>query len=113
MSNALLRPATVPVAEHRCHCGVEGAFGYQVDGSWQWFCARHRLRRWSADACNSEMEANFVRAELGVENIDPPDLQALVAAHGGYDRITLEAWAEYHRAMAKWQAQRREKYRRR
>jgi hypothetical protein len=36
-----------------------------------------------------------------------PDLQELVARHGGYDRITPEVWAEYDRAMAEWQARRR------
>jgi hypothetical protein len=34
----------------------------------------------------------------------PPDLQALVAAHGGYDKITREAWAEYDTQVAAWQA---------
>jgi hypothetical protein len=36
-----------------------------------------------------------------------PDLQGLVARHGGYDKITPEAWAEYDRAMADWQERRR------
>jgi hypothetical protein len=34
----------------------------------------------------------------------PPDLQTLVAAHGGYDKITHEAWAEYDTQVAAWQA---------
>ena len=32
-----------------------------------------------------------------------PDLQALVAAHGGYDRVTPEAWAEFRQRMADWE----------
>lgn len=36
-----------------------------------------------------------------------PDLQELVARHGGYDKIPPEAWAEHDRAMADWQARRR------
>jgi hypothetical protein len=35
-----------------------------------------------------------------------PDLQELVARHGGYDKIPPEAWAEYDRAMAEWQERR-------
>ena len=38
-----------------------------------------------------------------------PDLQALVAKHGGYDKITPEAWAEWDRQKALFQAQRRNK----
>ena len=33
-----------------------------------------------------------------------PDLQALVAAYGGYDRIPPEAWAAYQRELAEWRA---------
>ena len=36
-----------------------------------------------------------------------PDLQALVARHGGYHKI--EAWAEYDRAIAEWQERRRDR----
>ena len=36
-----------------------------------------------------------------------PDLQELVARHGGYDKISPEAWAEHDRAMAEWQERRR------
>jgi hypothetical protein len=35
---------------------------------------------------------------------EPPDLQALVIAHGTYDKITKEAWAEYDARLASWQA---------
>lgn len=31
-----------------------------------------------------------------------PDLQALVLAHGTYDRITPQAWARFDREMARW-----------
>ena len=32
-----------------------------------------------------------------------PDLQGLVEAHGGYHRITPEAWAEFRQRMADWE----------
>jgi hypothetical protein len=97
-----------------CHCGAAGAFGYRNDGVMQWFCAEHRLRQWSANACRNEADRNAARdALLGVADDTPPSLQALVAEHGGYDRISAEVWAEYDAAMASWQTRRREKYRRR
>ena len=34
----------------------------------------------------------------------PPDLQKLVAAYGGYDKITPEAWARHDADMARWRA---------
>jgi hypothetical protein len=34
--------------------------------------------------------------------VEPPDLQALVRAHGGYHLIPQPAWAEFDRAMARW-----------
>jgi len=46
------------------------------------------------------------------DQAQPPDLQALVAHAGGYERITAEQWTEYDRAMARWQAARRPKDRR-
>jgi hypothetical protein len=36
------------------------------------------------------------------EQFAPPDLQALVLAHGTYDKITLEAWAGFGADMAEW-----------
>ena len=36
-----------------------------------------------------------------------PHLQELVRKHGGYDKISPEAWAEHDRAMAEWQERRR------
>ncbi|MBR0879651.1 MULTISPECIES: hypothetical protein [Bradyrhizobium] len=32
----------------------------------------------------------------------PPALQALVEQHGGYDKITPQAWAEFYVEMAEW-----------
>lgn len=32
----------------------------------------------------------------------PPDLQALVEAHGTWDQIPPEAWAQFDRAMVEW-----------
>jgi hypothetical protein len=94
-----------------CHCGVAGAFGYWRDGVrggvMDWFCAEHRRGRWYADACRSEADANRAHAGLRPSLNGPPDLQVLVAEHGSYDKITPEAWAEFDRAMATWQVQRR------
>jgi hypothetical protein len=39
--------------------------------------------------------------------IPPPDLQELVAKHGGYIKITPKAWSEWDKANAEWQAERR------
>jgi hypothetical protein len=102
--------AVKPIIDHRCHCGADGAFGYLVDGEWQWFCAQHRLRQWSADA-RADSDDNHPVLAAPIEAHDaPPDLEELVATHGGYDKITPAAWDEFDRAMAAWQAQRREKY---
>lgn len=38
-----------------------------------------------------------------MSRLEPPDLQALVIKHGGYDKITPEAWAEHDAAMADYQ----------
>jgi hypothetical protein len=32
-----------------------------------------------------------------------PDLQALVAVYGGYDKITTEAWATFEERRRQWQ----------
>jgi hypothetical protein len=37
----------------------------------------------------------------------PPCLQQLVADHGGYDRITPEAWAKYDAELSEWHRKRR------
>jgi hypothetical protein len=100
------------VAECRCHCGSAGEFGYRdkVSGEMTWYCVQHRLAQWWADA-GIEKPGAAAAADTAVDG--PPDLQALVAAHGGYDKITPEAWAAYDAAMAEWQEQRRDKFRRR
>lgn len=42
-------------------------------------------------------------ARLAAYLLDPaPDLDALCRAHGGYHRITPEAWAAYDRQLAAW-----------
>jgi hypothetical protein len=41
----------------------------------------------------------------------PPDLQALVAKHGGYHKITSEAWAEWDRLNEDWKQARSTYYR--
>jgi hypothetical protein len=46
------------------------------------------------------------------DNNAPPDLQALVAAAGGYEKISPEMWAAFDRGMAEWRAQRSETLRR-
>jgi hypothetical protein len=50
---------------------------------------------------------------LGAEDVDAPDLQTLVAKCGGYNKISEAEWREYDRAIAAWQARRREKFKRR
>lgn len=39
----------------------------------------------------------------------PPDLQALVAQHGSYPAITADAWADWDRRCAEWEARRKER----
>jgi hypothetical protein len=39
---------------------------------------------------------------------NPPDLQELVAAAGGYDKITPDMWAAFDRAVDAYQQARRE-----
>ena len=34
----------------------------------------------------------------------PPDLQALVAAHGGYEKIPRPAWEKHDSQVAAWRA---------
>jgi hypothetical protein len=36
----------------------------------------------------------------------PPDIQAIVRAHGTYTAVPEEAWREYLKALRKWQAKR-------
>ena len=39
-----------------------------------------------------------------VPSMEPPSLQALVVAHGTYDKIPQVAWRLFHTEMAEWQA---------
>lgn len=39
-----------------------------------------------------------------------PNLDALVAEHGGYNRIPPEAWKQYDREVTAWQLRRRDLY---
>ncbi len=84
----------------QCWCGKEGAFGYGVSlrqgklGTY--YCSEHWPDR--------PLPAT---AETTKPPPKPLDLQALVAKHGGYDRIPPEAWAEWDRQNALFQAQRR------
>src|SRR5262249_8574548 len=95
MAQAATSQTAAGVAVPNCHCGQPSAFGYVVDGEWQWFCRAHRLRQWSADACVSEQEAAHARAEFfGFEETRPPDLQELVAEYGGHDNNTPETRGE-------------------
>ena len=41
------------------------------------------------------------------DHLGQPDLQALVRQCGGFDKISLELWAAWDRANAKWQERRR------
>jgi hypothetical protein len=47
-----------------------------------------------------------------IKTHSPPDLQELVARHGGYNKITPEAWAEWDAANEAWQAARKARLRR-
>jgi hypothetical protein len=58
-------------------------------------------RDWRLREENEERWRQKLRAD------PPPDLQELVVRHGGYDKITPEAWAEYDRTMMAWKARRR------
>jgi hypothetical protein len=53
-------------------------------------------------------QGNFDYAEW-IKRDPPPDLQQLVTKHGGYDKITPAAWAEYDRAVAAWQQRRKDR----
>jgi hypothetical protein len=110
-SSVVSAPARHVQADYRCHCGADGLFGYRnKDDGMDWYCARHRRGQWYADAYIGKAETTpMAEAEASDR---PPDLQALVTAHGGYDKITPEAWAAYDAAMAEWQERRRASFRR-
>ena len=38
---------------------------------------------------------------------DPPSLQALVEAHGIWDKIPEQTWQKYNKDLAEWQAKMR------
>ena len=64
-----------------------------------WWCDRHR----PGDTPLSTRPVPETAAEVAA----PPDLQKLVRAHGGYDRITPEAWAEFDELNRQYQTSRR------
>ena len=55
-------------------------------------------------------KAHEIAYEAWLRANPAPDLQELVARHGGYVKIPPEAWAEYDRAMADWQQRRRSRH---
>jgi uncharacterized protein (DUF3820 family) len=61
------------------------------------------------DASEPEESRDDEFTEWGRAN-PPPDLRALVAEHGAYDRIPQQAWSEYDKAMADWQERRRARF---
>ena len=48
-----------------------------------------------------EEQRRVVIAELRA-NRNPPDLQRLIEAHGGYDKIPEPAWRQFHWVMKQW-----------
>jgi hypothetical protein len=84
-----------------CHCGKPGVFGYQIDKAQPekitWFCAEHRLGEWYADA-----SAPPTTKTPRTRNEPAPDLQELVRAWGGYNKIPPDAWREFDAAMKAW-----------
>jgi hypothetical protein len=47
-------------------------------------------------------------ADIPLDHLGQPDLQELVRQCGGYGKITLEVWAAWDRAVAEYQAGRRD-----
>jgi hypothetical protein len=45
-----------------------------------------------------------------LEKNPAPDLQELVRRHGGYNRITPQAWREWDAAQAAWEEKRRNRH---
>ena len=84
----------------QCWCGKEGVFGYGVSLRQGKFGTHYCSEHWP----DRPLPAT---AETTKPPPKPLDLQALVAKHGGYDRIPPEAWAEWDRQNALFQAQRR------
>jgi hypothetical protein len=92
-----VKTATGDIIVEQCLCGAEGEFGYRdkVGGEMTWCCAQHRLAQCWAD---TRIEPHTTDALTEADGTRPPDLQALVAEYGGYDKITPEAWAAYDAA---------------
>jgi len=70
-----------------------------------WYCAEHRRGQWHADARIGNASIN-----IAADSDRPSDLQALVIAYGGYDKITPEAWAVFDQAMTQWQVNQGDKF---
>lgn len=56
-----------------------------------------------AERRHADAEYRKAVAERDKRERAPPDLQALVVAHGGYDKITDEAWALFDHDRKVWQ----------
>jgi hypothetical protein len=61
--------------------------------------------------CHGTLPSLYIRADTVIAitampirgaAMSPPDLQSLVLAHGGYDRIPPDAWARFDADMARW-----------
>jgi hypothetical protein len=63
---------------------------------------QERVRRAKQEA--QRRYAQAVVEERLLREMQPPSLQDMVADHGGYHRITPEAWAAYDEAMLIWQS---------
>jgi hypothetical protein len=106
MSNERLHPA--PYYDeaghfiHYCWCGKWGSFGvgcFLREGKLgRFYCLEHRPKTDRP----AELAESAPKRAMAV-----PDLQELIASHGGYDKITPEAWAEWGRLNAEWQERRR------
>jgi hypothetical protein len=87
---------------HKCWCGKEGAFGVgcfpRAGKLGLFYCLEHRPKT----------DQPVERADsVPKREMAAPDLKELIARHGGYDKIALEAWAEWDRSNAEWQERRR------
>jgi hypothetical protein len=87
---------------HYCWCGKWGSFGVdcflRAGKLGLFYCLEHRPQ---TDRLAELAESAPKRA------IAAPDLQELIARHGGYDKIAPEAWAEWDRLNAEWQERQR------
>ena len=106
MSNERLHPA--PYYDeagrfiHKCWCGKDGSFGIgcfpRADKLGLFYCLEQRPQ--------TDRPAEFAES-APKRAMAVPDLQKLIASHGGYDKITPEAWAEWDRLNAEWQGRQR------